>query len=87
MKRPAAKRQALFKPHTLVVVTWLDAHFDLDDETECEPMMTVGYVIKHTQSKISIASEANARLDYFRAHTSIPAAMVLTVVELAPREA
>ncbi len=73
----------LVKPHSLVVITWLDAHFDLDNETECQPMLTCGWVVKHTKTQISVASEKSQSSDYMRAHTSIPAGMVLSIAVLA----
>lgn len=71
------------REHSLVVVRWLDANFDLDKEQECTPMLTVGYVIRHTAQTLCVASEASEQMDYFRAYTSIPTGMVLSVSPLA----
>lgn len=82
MTRP--QRRKLLKPHTLVVVKWLDANFDLDHQQECLPMLTVGWVTKHTREVICVASEVAEKMDYMRAHTSIPSGMILSIQEIEP---
>lgn len=73
--------------HTLVVVRWLDASFDLDVEQDCHTMLTVGFVTKHTSRLIALASEMNDHRDYFRAHTAIPAKMIESIRIIPPENA
>jgi len=72
--------------HSLAVVTWLDATFDLDSEPKLLTLSTVGFIIKQTPEFITIAGEGSDKLDYFRSFTTIPAGMILAVRRLQPAE-
>lgn len=82
-KPPAAPAAAAPQPHDLIQVTWLDAAFDLDKDPGLEIMQTVGYLIRHTDELLLLAGESNAKLDYFRSYTCIPAGMIRGIIRLS----
>lgn len=84
-KQPAAAaaQPAEFLPKgTVVVVTWLDAAFNLDDEPALIELRTYGEVYRHNSDLICIASEGNG--SYYRGYTAIPAGWVKSIQRLEP---
>lgn len=81
-KQPAAAQAAQPALHDLIQVTWLDAAFDLDRDPGLEIMQTVGYLLRYTEELLLLASESNAKLDYFRSYTCIPAGMIRSIAVL-----
>jgi hypothetical protein len=86
---PAAAPESL-GPHSypLVLVHWLDAWYDPDEQTAEDwrpdyPVQTVGYLVRDDRSVISIAQEVLPDDEGFRAVTHIPRAMVQKVTKLA----
>lgn len=73
----------------LVAVEWVDAigALDLDAGDHLLPpvVMTVGYVYEHNENYITVASEVVGDDSEFRHVTTIPRAIVVREIELAPR--
>ncbi len=75
----------------LVLVTWRDAWFDLDeadaDEARSDYLVaTVGFLVRHGPRFVSIAQEILPDGDGFRAITHIPVSVVQTMVALRTPE-
>lgn len=72
----------------LVVVTWRDAHFELDDPTPPEDNLvrTVGWMLSEGPTFLTVAAETTSFVGH-RATTHIPLALIVDVahLEIAPR--
>jgi hypothetical protein len=79
-----------YPPHPLVLVTWRDAWFDLDDadpeEARADYLVhTVGFLAREGPRFVSIAQEILPDGDGFRAVTHIPVSVVMRIVTLHER--
>lgn len=75
-------------PYPLVLVHWLDAWYDPDEQTDDDwradyPVQTVGYLVRDDLAVISIAQEVLPEDEGFRAVTHIPRGMVQQITKLA----
>lgn len=75
------------QPYPLVVVHWLDAWYQGDEQTEDEwpdeyPIRTVGYLVRDEPTVLSIAQEVLPECEGFRAVTHIPRAVVCRIDRL-----
>jgi hypothetical protein len=73
--------------YPLVVVHWLDAWYQADEQTEDEwpdeyPIRTVGYLVRDEPTVLSIAQEILPECEGFRAVTHIPRAVVCRIERL-----
>jgi len=73
----------------LVVVHWLDAWYDPDEQTAEDwrdeyPIRTVGYLVREEVGILSIAQEVLPDGEGFRAVTHIPRPMVQRIDRLVP---
>jgi hypothetical protein len=86
---PAVAAESLEpRSYPLVLVHWLDAWYDPDEQTAEDwrpdyPVQTVGYLVRDERCVISIAQEVLPDDEGFRAVTHIPRAMVQKVTRLA----
>lgn len=75
-------------PYPLVLVHWLDAWYDADEQTVDDwradyPVQTVGYLVRDDRAVVSIAQEVLPDDEGFRAVTHIPRPMVQQITRLA----
>lgn len=73
--------------YPLVMVTWHDAYFELDQESadDCRPdylVHTVGFLVSDGPRFVSVAQEVLPDGDGFRAVTHVPTSIVERIVPL-----
>lgn len=68
----------------LVSVAWDDAAFDLDAPPDVIRLTTVGWLYAADAASVTVASEADSDLSYFRSFTVIPASLVRQIRLLTP---
>lgn len=69
-------------PGDFVVVTWLDAAFDLDSIPGTPVMETAGWIVDSNDEAVTVAGERDTEQTFHRAHTTIPRVLIQAIHRL-----
>lgn len=62
-----------------VLVSWIDASFDLDEPPTPLPMETVGWITVTNDEWVTVAQERDGAGTFLRAHTAIPRSLIQAI--------